>query len=313
MPLPAGERLGPYEILNAIGAGGMGEVYRARDSRVGRDVAVKLAGVRFSDRFEHEIRAVAALNHPNICTLHDVGPNYLVMELVEGETLRDWLKQDRPLERKLDVVRQVLEGLQAAHRAGFVHRDLKPQNIMVCNDGSIRILDFGIAKAARMRRLTFVGFSPTMGTPDYMAPEQVNGRRGDQRTDIYSLGAILYEMTTGKVPFEGESPYVIMNLRTSGDPPAPRKLNPHLTPVMEEIILHALARNPDERYASAAQMKAELDNYEIVPLVERFKHLQPPRPWKGRFRLLPLILLFVLAQIALFGFMYWYFSTHGKH
>jgi serine/threonine-protein kinase len=183
---------------------------------------------------------------------------------------------------------------------------------MVCRDGTIRILDFGIAKAARMRRLTFTGFSPTMGTPDYMAPEQVNGKRGDHRTDIYSLGAIVYEMITGKVPFEGEGPYAIMNARTTGDPVAPRKLNDNLTPVIEEIVLHALARNPDERYASAAAMRAELDDYEKVELIGRYRHLQEPQPWKAKFRSLPLILFFVFLQLAGFGLMFWYFSTHGK-
>jgi serine/threonine-protein kinase len=199
------------------------------------------------------------------------------------------------------------------HSKGIVHRDLKPQNIMVCSDGGIRILDFGIAKASRMRRLTFAGFSPTMGTPDYMAPEQVNGRRGDQRTDIYSLGAILYEMVTGKVPFEGESPYVVMNVRTTGDPVAPRKLNDRLTPVMEEIVLHALARDPGDRYESAAKMKAELDDYEIVELVGRYRHLQEVRPWKSKFRMLPLILFFVGLNIAGFFLLFWYFSTKGRH
>ena len=225
------------------------------------------------------------------------------------------MEQTRPLPEKeaAQIASRICEALEHMHARGIVHRDLKPQNIMVCKDGSIRILDFGIAKAARMRRLTFAGFSPTMGTPDYMAPEQVNGRRGDQRTDIYSLGAILYEMVTGKVPFEGESPYVVMNIRTTGDPVAPRKLNDHLTPVMEEIILHALSRNPEDRYANAGQMKAELDDYERVELVERFRHLQPVKPWKRRFQMLPLILFFAALQVIVFGLLLWYFTHRAKH
>ena len=146
MPLSAGVRLGPYEILARIGAGGMGEVYRARDTRLDRAVAVKIAAKQFSERFEREARAVAALNHPNICTLYDVGPDYLVTELVEGETLRGWLMRAPPAERRLEVARQVLEALRAAHNAGFVHRDLKPQNIMVRGDGYVKVLDFGLAK-----------------------------------------------------------------------------------------------------------------------------------------------------------------------
>jgi serine/threonine-protein kinase len=207
----------------------------------------------------------------------------------------------------------ICDALAHMHARSIVHRDLKPQNIMVCQDGSIRIIDFGIAKASRMRRLTFAGYSPMMGTPDYMAPEQVNGRRGDHRSDIYSLGAILYEMTTGKVPFEGESPYVTMNMRTTGDPAAPRKINEQISPVMEEIILHALARDSDQRYASAEQMKAELDNYNIVELTGRHLRLESAKPWKNRFPLLPLILFFVLLQVAGFAFMLWYFTHHGKH
>jgi serine/threonine-protein kinase len=188
-----------------------------------------------------------------------------------------------------------------------VHRDLKPQNIMLCNDGTIRIMDFGIAKASNSRRLTFVGFTPTMGTPDYMAPEQVKGSRGDERTDIYSLGAILYEMTTGEAPFGGDSPYVIMNARVTGDPVAPRKLNAKLTPVLEEITLHAMERDPKRRYQTALDMRAELDNYEVVELTDRFTRLQAPQIWKSRFRMLPMIAGFVVLQIIVFIILFFYF------
>ena len=238
------------------------------------------------------------------------------MEFLEGQTLDKIMEATKPLPEKeaAKIVSRVCEALDHMHEKGIVHRDLKPQNIMVCLDGSIRILDFGIAKAARMRRLTFAGFSPTMGTPDYMAPEQVNGRRGDHRTDIYSLGAILYEMVTGKVPFEGESPYVVMNARTTGrSGRPPRKLNDHLTPVMEEIVLHALARDPAERYQSAAEMKAELDVYEIVSLVGRYNTLRPVKLWKNRIAAMPLIVAFVVLQVIGFGLMFWYFSHRAKH
>ena len=159
------------------------------------------------------------------------------------------------------------------HKKNVIHRDLKPENVMLCNDGSLRIMDFGIAKAAGLRRLTFTGFSPVMGTPDYMAPEQVKGKRGDERTDIYSLGAMLYEMVTGAVPFEGANPYIIMNSRLTGDPPAPRKVHSDIPPQVEEIILHAMERNPAERYPSAAAMKAELDDPEKVELTGRCDRL----------------------------------------
>src|SRR5262245_7975468 len=153
--------------------------------------------------------------------------------------------------KAMSLVAKICDALAYMHEKEIVHRDLKPANIMVCDDGSLRIMDFGIAKAAGMRRVTFTGFSPSMGTPDYMAPEQVKGRRGDQRTDIYSLGAILYEMVTGRLPFEGQNAYTVMNARLLGDPVAPRTYNPALRPEVEEIILHAMAREPDDRYPSA--------------------------------------------------------------
>ena len=192
------------------------------------------------------------------------------------------------------------------HEHGVVHRDLKPQNIMLCNDGTLRIMDFGIARAANARRLTFVGFTPTMGTPDYMAPEQVKGSRGDERTDIYSLGTIIYEMTTGEPPFAGDSPYVIMNARVTGDPQAPRKLNPKLTPVIEEIILHAMERDPKRRYQSATEMRTELENYESVELTNRCSRLQAPQLWKSKFRMLPMIMGFVLFWLLSIVLIYLY-------
>ncbi len=314
-----------FELTELISRSGMACIFKARDHESQEIVAVKVPLMQFESdvatftRFQREEEIGRQLDHPYILKIIPVTQErsrpYLVMEFLEGQTLDKVMEATKPLPEKeaAKIASRICEALDHMHAKGIVHRDLKPQNIMVCTDGSIRILDFGIAKAARMRRLTFAGFSPTMGTPDYMAPEQVNGRRGDHRTDIYSLGAILYEMVTGKVPFEGESPYVVMNVRTTGDPVAPRKINEHLTPVMEEIVLHALARNPDERYESAARMKAELDDYEIVELVERFRHLQPARSWKGRFRAMPVIVFFVVLQVVGFGVMLWYFTTRGKH
>jgi serine/threonine-protein kinase len=183
---------------------------------------------------------------------------------------------------------------------------------MLCNDGSIRILDFGIAKSDQARRLTFGGFSPTMGTPDYIAPEQVQGKRGDSRSDIYALGAMLYEMTTGFSPYDGDNPLIIMNARLTGDPEAPRRRNPQLSPQIEEIILHAMERNPSKRYVSAAAMRSELNDYSEVLLTERSKKLRPPQLWKARVPLLPKIVLLVVIQVAIFFLLFWWFSrrTH---
>ena len=186
------------------------------------------------------------------------------------------------------------------HEHEVVHRDLKPENIMICNDGSIRIMDFGIAKYEGMRRLTFGGFTPAMGTPDYMAPEQVKGKRGDPRTDIYSLGAILYEMLTGSVPFEGANPFIIMNGRLSGDPVAPRQRNPELSPQVEEIILHAMSRNPADRYQTAMDMKQDLDHPDEVHVTGRAARLIAPKEWKGRWRRARIAVIGIAIPLLIF-------------
>jgi serine/threonine-protein kinase len=193
-----------------------------------------------------------------------------------------------------------------------VHRDLKPENVMLCKNGTIRIMDFGIAKSENARRLTFGGFSGTMGTPDYIAPEQVQGKRGDSRTDIYALGAMLYEMTTGFTPYDGDNPFVVMNARLTGDPEAPRQRNPQLSPAIEEIILHAIERNPSKRFSSAGSMKAELNDYSEVLLTDRFKRLRPPQLWKARMPLLPKIVALVVLQIVAFFLVFWWLS-HRNH
>ena len=179
---------------------------------------------------------------------------------------------------------------------------------MVCTDGTLRIMDFGIAKAAEGRRITFTGFTPAVGTPDYMAPEQVKGKRGDERTDIYSLGAILYEMVTGHTPFEGENPFVIMNARVISDPVAPRQRNPKVSPAVEEVILHAMARDPADRYPIVAAMKAELDAPQSVPITGRAGRLQQTTPWQTGWQkyrslvwkiLIPAIVIVLFAWLAM--------------
>jgi hypothetical protein len=212
MPLTAGDKLGPYEIISLIGKGGMGEVYRAHDPRTGRDVAVKVSAERFSERFDREVRAVASLNHPNICTLFDVGPNYLVMEYIEGEAP----KGPMPLETALNYARQIAAALDEAHEKGIVHRDLKPGNIKIKQDGSVKVLDFGLAKQTQQSRDGGAAEdSPTLsmaatqagmilGTAAYMPPEQAKGKAVDKRADIWAFGVVLYEMLTGKRLFQGE-------------------------------------------------------------------------------------------------------------
>src|SRR5438094_4542328 len=217
MPLAPSTRLGPYEIVAMIGAGGMGEVYRARDPRMGREVAIKVSAERFSDRFEREVHAVAALNHPNICHVYDVGPNYLVMELVEGPTLADRIASGAiPLEEALKIGRQIAEALEAAHEKGIIHRDLKPANIKITPDGIVKVLDFGLAKLETNRSSVHVTQSPTvtvggtragviLGTAAYVSPEQARGNSTDKRTDIWAFGCVLYEMLTGQPVFRGDT------------------------------------------------------------------------------------------------------------
>jgi eukaryotic-like serine/threonine-protein kinase len=223
--LNVGDKLGPHEILALIGAGGMGEVYRAHDPRLRRDVAIKVSAEKFSDRFEREARAIASLNHTNVCHLYDVGPNYLVMELVEGEPLTGPLRFDEAL----PLVRQLIDGIEAAHERNIVHRDLKPANIKLTPEGVVKILDFGLAKDGGGREGADPENSPTLtmgttqagmilGTAAYMAPEQARGKTADKRSDIWSFGVVVYELLTGKKPFEGESVVETLGAVINRDP-----------------------------------------------------------------------------------------------
>jgi len=295
---------GRYQIIDQISKSGMASIYRAIDLTTGQPVALKVPYMQFESdpgfysRFQREEEIGQKLRHPYILRIEapqglEKSRPYLVMEYLQGQTLGQLMKSVRPMPEgdALKIASRICDALQYLHDNQVIHRDLKPDNIMICDDGSIRIMDFGIAKMEGARRLTFGKFQPAMGTPDYMAPEQVKGQRGDARTDIYSLGAILYEMVTGSPPFEGSNPLVIMNSRLYGDPIAPRKKNTNLSPGAEEIILHAMARKPDDRYASAADMRRDLDYPFEVQITGRADRLQPVRPIKtGLRRYFPLLL-----------------------
>jgi serine/threonine protein phosphatase PrpC len=287
-----------FQILETISRSGMATIFKATDLNTKQTVAVKVPLIQFESdpgfysRFQREEEIGSRLNHPYILKFYPVPEElrtrpYIVTEYLRGYTLSHLLTSVRPMPEKdaIKLASRLCEALAYMHEQGVVHRDLKPQNVMLCNDGTIRIMDFGIAKAEG-RRMTFAGFTPAVGTPDYMAPEQVKGKRGDERTDIYSLGAMLYEMVAGVPPFqcETDNPLVIMNARVDGDPEAPRKRNSKVSPQVEEIILHAMERDPKKRYQSAVVMKAELDDPASVQLTGRCNRLQEPsirkRGWK---------------------------------
>ncbi|HEY1679266.1 MAG TPA: protein kinase [Candidatus Sulfotelmatobacter sp.] len=280
MPLPSGTRLGPYEIVAPAGAGGMGEVYRARDSRLNRDVAIKVlptAFARDSDRlrrFQQEAQAVAALNHPNILAIHDFGEHdgspYIVTEFLEGETLRVRVDGGALAPRKAtELAEQISRGLAAAHDKGIVHRDLKPENIFITRDGRAKILDFGLAKLTRPEITSDAATLPSqtepgsvMGTVGYMSPEQVKGHVADHRTDLFSFGAILYEMLTGKRAFQKTTSAETMTAILKDDPPAlssQTSSSQHLiAPLLQQVVDHCLEKDPEHRFQSASDLSFAL-------------------------------------------------------
>src|SRR5215469_1844156 len=311
-----------FEIDSVISRSGMATIYKAKDLQTKQTVAVKIPYMQLESdsgsfaRFQREAEIGELLDHPNILKFIKVlnkSRPYIVTEYLEGKSLSNVLNEVRPLpiSDAVQIASYICGALAHMHEHKVVHRDLKPQNIMLCNDGSLRIIDFGIAKSMEMRRLTFAGFTPAMGTPDYMAPEQVKGKRGDERTDIYSLGAVLYEMTTGSVPFEGPNPFVVMNSRITGDPIAPRKVNPQISEELEEIILHAMEREPYKRYQSAAAMKAELEDPESVKVSGRHRQLASPKIWKARWQGARLIVFSAALPVLLFGAALLFTRCHG--
>jgi eukaryotic-like serine/threonine-protein kinase len=266
--LTPGTQLGPYRIEQLLGQGGMGQVYRATDTRLERPVAIKICKRAFLDRFRQESRSIAAISHPNVCTLHDVGPNYLVMELIEGETMAARLKRGRlTLAQTLRFGAQVAEALAVAHARGIVHRDLKPANIMMTKTG-VKVLDFGLARSPGDSSLTEPG--RIIGTPAYMAPERAEGKEADERADIYALGLILAEMATG---------------RSSRFPT-------DLPPALDRVIRRCLETDPDERWQSARDLQWELESIAQAP----------PEAWrasKSKFPAWALAGVVTLAAIAL--------------
>ena len=327
--LTTGLKLGPYEIQNSLGAGGMGEVYRARDARLDRTVAIKVLPASFSSdrdrlqRFIQEARAAAGLNHPNILSIFDIGEEqgapYIVSELLEGETLRDRLRMGPiPVRKAVEFALQAARGLAAAHEKGIVHRDLKPENLFLTEDGHLKILDFGLAKltrpegesgaadAATVQAVTEPGL--VMGTVGYMAPEQVRGKAADARSDLFAFGAILYEMISGKRAFHGETAADTMSAILKEDPPELSETSRNVPPGLERIVHHCLEKNPAQRFQSARDLAFDLDVLTEVSITPRSGSLPSVVQHEiraGSRRKIAQIAGAVVGAVALVGLGWW--------
>ncbi len=277
--LEAGDTLDHYRLEAVVGRGGMSTLFRATDLRTGRLVAVKVphpemeADPVLLERFRREEEIGQQLDHPGVVKTYDGEERsrlYMVIEWVEGRLLRAILNEQRklPVERAVHFALEICDALDTMHKHGVVHRDLKPENVMVDAADHIKLIDFGIAMKEDARRITHATITPALGTPDYISPEQVKGQRGDQRSDIYALGAMLYEMLTGQPPFTGPNPLAVMNERLLNDPAPARELNPEIPPALEEILFRALERDPRHRYATAAEMAWDLEHQDQVGVEE---------------------------------------------
>jgi serine/threonine-protein kinase len=306
-----------FLVARPVSRSGMATIYQCRDALNGDAlVAVKVPHLRYEadpnyfSRFQREEDIGRKLNHPFVLKFIHVENKsrpYLVTEYLRGCTLAHLLDAMRPLPENdaFRIAALICEGLEYLHARGVVHRDLKPGNIMICRDRTIRIMDFGIASSAESKKITLHGFTATLGTPEYMSPEQVKNERCDERSDIYCLGAVLYEMLTGVVPFQNDNCWLTMNDRVTGDPTAPRQMNRDLSPQAEEIVLHAMQRDPADRYQTAAEFKSDLDAPSNVFVSGYCDRLQAPG-WRFGFRTTPVLagtligLAFISLQIVAF-------------
>jgi len=329
MALATGVRLGPYEVIAPLGSGGMGEVYRAKDPRLAREVAIKVLPTAFSSdpdrlrRFEQEVRAAGLLNHPNVMAIYDLGVHegapYVVCELLEGETLRSELAGGPLAPRPtLDYAIQIAQGLAAAHGKGIVHRDLKPENVFVTREGRIKILDFGLAKLTHPEEggertdlpTTTAGTEPgvVLGTLGYMSPEQVRGKPADHRSDIFAFGAILYEMLSGKRAFHGDSAADTMSAILREDPPELSETNRAVPPALDRLVRHCLEKNPERRFHSAADLAFDLESLTGVSAPALTAAHEPARA-RGRRLAVPLAALLLAAGLLAAG---WFLGGRGQ-
>jgi len=319
--LHAGDQLDHYRIEELVARSGMASIFRATDTTTGRPVAIKVPHPEVEcepalfDRFRREEEIGKLMDHPGVMRVFPVDDRshvYMVMEWVEGKLLRKILDEQKKLsaERAIRITERILDALDYIHTRGVVHRDMKPENVMVDEHDNIKLIDFGIAGSVGSRRLTFAKFSPTMGTPDYISPEQVKGQRGDARSDLYALGVMFYEMLTGKVPFSGANPFLIMNDRLLNNPVPPREADPAITPQLQEIIYRALEREPKNRYASARDFARDLEHPEQVAITDRaeFRNWKDRRtPWAKKVLFYALL---ALIPIVIFGLLL-YVARHS--
>lgn len=316
MPLSIGECVDKrYEIRALLGEGGMAEVYRALDKTSGREVVLKLPHLAIAgdlaafNRYRREIEVAAGLDHPGLQRLRsEPHARYMVLDYVEGETLRAYLaaRGQLPVDEVVRIGIELAETLQYVHEQGVVHRDLKPDNILIGPDGRVTLTDFGIALRLASRRLTFSHLSNAVGTPDYMAPEQVRGERGDARTDVYALGAMLYELLAGVVPYPADDAISAMQHKVLTDPPLVRRSRPDVPVPLEAVLYRALRRRPQERYASMTALAHDLQDLDTVVLPDKYERDESPPaplgdlpPWRTT---LP-ILAIVLGVLVALGFV----------
>jgi serine/threonine-protein kinase len=315
--LEAGSQIDSYRIDQPIARSGMASIFRATDLRNNRVVALKIphpdmeADPIFFDRFHREAGIGERLNHPNVMRVFNDEKRsrvYMVMEWCEGRLLRQILDEGKlSHERAMKIADGVLQALDYIHANGVVHRDLKPENIMVDENDNIKLIDFGIASDYSARRLTYANFTATLGTPNYISPEQVKGKRGDGRSDVYSMGVILYEMLTGKLPFTGPSPIAAMNDRLLNHPIPPTVADPTITPQMQEVIYRALERDPKNRYATAHEFLHDLKHLDQVGIADREElknwqrrksHLTRKMLYYAGLAMIPVVVLLVMMLIA---------------